>query len=154
MRRAGLVACFVLAGGAVQAGELYDGLFVTDPAICARAAETDLSDALFELDGLAIVPRRETLGPEFRCRHVAVAGSAAGAGEDLVVTAFCETLDRHYPDLMSISARSVKAAAARGDRPVGAVIEVVSTHAQAAIGDDHSTLYYRCDAPGPEAMGE
>ena len=132
--------------------DVYDAVFVSDAAVCEAAAATDLSNALFEYNASAIVPRHWKLAPEMSCSFDRVESEPSETGEQLYVWAHCQTIDAAYDDFLWIAARAPIDAATSKAGPFGSMIEVSSSHADETMGQATLWPYYRCDDLDPDTV--
>jgi hypothetical protein len=124
----------------------YQGLFVSDLAVCEHAARTNLSDALFEFNATAIIPYEGLTATEFYCEFTGVEREPAANGFELFATASCNALDDSYEDLFWIVPADAAAVAS------GAAISVNSKHFDEALETTSFRPFYRCDNLDPETL--
>ncbi|MDB5505781.1 MAG: hypothetical protein JWR75_419 [Devosia sp.] len=153
-------ATLLLLGiGPALADDVYDAVYVSDPAVCERAGEADMNAVLYDLAATAIEPRRGFyVAGEMMCTLVDQTthmSPIASTEDDLEIfaTARCNAYDIDFRDQVIITPVSQHINASNGD--TDAVIpdqmEVISMRADLggegqATTDGYAGIYTRCDA--------
>lgn len=111
-------AIVMLMTGAAVAADQYDAVYVSDPAVCERAGEEDMTGVLFELGAAAVAPRVGIWMGEMSCllNDVRMNPSNWGAVEEVYATARCDGPYVAFIDPVAISSDTGNINLAWGDR--------------------------------------
>ncbi|WP_375450875.1 hypothetical protein [uncultured Devosia sp.] len=153
-----LVTAICLVGvGSATAADVFDAIYVLDPAACERAGEADFANVLFELQASVVAPRTGIwVGGELACTLVdfrEYPSPIAETSEDveLYASARCHGYDLDFLDTVVLTAVSQQINMANGD--TGEVpedkMQIISMRADIggeAITDGYAGIYTRCDA--------
>lgn len=160
MRMALATAMALLATASVAAEDIYDAVFVSDPAVCERAGEADFAQVLFELQATVLIPRHGIWsGGELVCttRNFDTGLSPLADGPDdieLYATARCHAYDLDFIDQIVVSGFAQQVNAENGDdgidHPPGEKVQLYSMRADLRAPDvpdydKYAGIYTRCD---------
>ena len=160
MRTALATAILLLAAGSVAADDIYDAVFVSDPAACERAGEADFGQVLFDLQATVLIPRHGIWsGGELVCtmRNIETDLSPIAdtpADIELYATARCHGYDLDFIDQVVVSGFAQGINAANGDdgidHPAGEKVQLYSMRADLRAPDvpdydKYAGIYSRCD---------
>lgn len=152
-------AIMLVSIGSATAADLYDAVYVSDPAVCAKAGDPDLRKVLFDLQATAVVPRIGFwVGGEMDCTLVDATEHPSPIADkptdvEIYATARCYGADLDFRDSVVVTAVSQGINGSNGD--TGQVpedkVEVMSMRAD--LGgetvrelDGYAGIYTRCAA--------
>jgi hypothetical protein len=158
-------AAMLMSIGSASAAEVYDSVYVTDMAVCARAGEADIGKVLFDLQAAAVVPHKGIwVGGEMTCTLVdqtehpsPIADTPADV--EIYATARCNAADLDFRDQVIITSVSQAINQDNGDteETPPAKVEVMSMRSD--LGgesireqDGYAGIYTLCEAIKPEAL--
>ena len=152
--RVSLVTCLMLASaGSAMATDVYDAVYVSDPAVCERTNE-DMREVLFDLQAAAISPRVGIWMGELGCKLHDVRMNASNWGtEEVYATARCDGPYLAFIDTVVVTSDSSNINLAWGDREgtPPAMVEVLSlkhgdsTDAQERDPQSYAGVYTLCE---------
>lgn len=159
------VTC-LLGTGAALAADAYDAVYVSDPAVCARAGESNLNTVLFDLQASAVSPRKAIwVAGEMECTLVDVRTTPSAmhwdpADTEILASARCYAPYQDYLDQLVITNTSQNINQSNGDseEQPPAKVEIISMRADlggeaVAKADGYAGIYTLCEALTPEAFG-
>ena len=151
----GLATIVMLASvGSATAADVYDSVYVTDPAVCERAGgDEEIGQILFELQASAVAPRVGIRMGELTCKLNDLRMNAGTWGTDEVnATARCDGPYLAFLDQVAITSDSGNINLTWGDQEgtPPAMVEIISmkhgdsTDAQ-RDKDSYAGVYTLCD---------
>lgn len=162
-----LVMLIGLAGtGAALAADAYDAVYVSNPSVCDRAGEANMSTVLFDLQAAAVSPRQAIwVGGEMECtladvRTVPSAMHWDPADTEILASARCYAPYEDYLDPVVITnvSQNINLSNGDSDAPMPAKVEIISMRADLggealAKADGYDGVYTLCEALKPEDFG-
>jgi hypothetical protein len=159
-----LATCMMLACvGSALAADVYDNVYVSNPAVCERAGEADMNVVLFELQAAAVSPRQAIwVGGEMTCSLVDVRTMPSAMHWDpkdteIMASARCYAPYQDYLDQLVITNVSQNINLHYGDteEPVPPTVEIISMRADLggeamAAADGYDGIYTLCERLTPE----
>ena len=156
----GLAAAIMLVSvGSATAADLYDAVYVSDAAVCAKAGDPDMGKVLFDLQATAVVPRVGFwVRGEMTCTLMDPTEHPSPIAEtpadvEIYATARCNAAEVDFRDSVIVTAVSQGINLDNGDtgETPPAKVEVMSMRAD--IGgeaireqDGYAGIYTVCDA--------
>jgi len=144
--------------GSAMAADAYDALYVSDPAVCARAGEADMNLVLFELQAAAVSPRRAIfVGGEMSCDLVDVRTMPSAmhwdpADTEILASARCYAPYEDYLDHLVITnvSQNINLHYGDADQPIPPTVEIISMRADLggedlAAADGYDGIYTLCE---------
>ena len=133
-----VAAISLFSVASAMAEEVYDHIYVSDPAVCERAGEEDMSAVLFELSAAAVSPREGIwVGGEMTCTLADVSTNMSPIGwesedgevlatarclgpyldfrDELVLTTSSQGINLHYGDTGETPPLSLEIMSMRAD---------------------------------------
>lgn len=155
MKKFGIAAALMLVSVGAAMADQYDAVYVTDPAVCERAGEEDMTQVLFDLKAAAVAPRTGIWMGELSCKLVDVHMNESnwGGTEEVYAAARCDGPYLAFLDNVVISSDSGNINLAWGDRDgtPPAMVEILSMkHGDSTDGgrdpESYAGVYTECDA--------
>ena len=141
--------------GSATAQDVYDAVFVSDPAVCERAGEADMGKVLFDLQAKAVAPRSGIwVGGELACKLLDLRTHPSSWDvEEIYATARCTGPYIDFIDSVVVTSDSQNINRTVGDTGIEppAMVEVMSLRQGANTdaapdADGYAGVYTICDA--------
>jgi hypothetical protein len=147
------VTMMLASVGTAIAADAYDAVYVSDPAVCERADEPDMSAVLFELQAAAVSPRVGIWLGELDCKLVDQRLHQSNWGTDEVyATARCDGPYLAFIDNVVVTSNSGNINLAWGDREGTPpdMVEIISMrHGDSTDAErdpeDYAGVYTKCE---------
>jgi hypothetical protein len=158
MKQFGVAAALMLLSVGTAMADQYDAVYVSDPAVCARAGEGSMGQALFDLHAAAVSPRVGIWMGELACSMVDAHSNVSTTGTDeIYAIARCEGPYLTFIDTVLVTSDSSNINLAWGDQEgtPPAMVEVISMkHGDSTDAErdpeSYAGVYTKCDALTPE----
>ena len=152
-------AMLLMSVGSAMAADAYDAVYVSNPAVCERAGEADMTAVLFDLQATAVAPRSAMwVQGEMTCTlvnqttHLSPIADT-DADVEIFATGRCYGAYVDFADQLVLTTVSQNINLANGDTGEAQPerLEIMSMRADLG-GDDRKTtdgyagLYTKCDA--------
>lgn len=150
-------AIMLLSVGSATAADLYDAVYVSDPAVCAKAGDPDMGKVLFDLHATAVAPRVGFwVGGEMTCTMVDASEHPSPIADkptdvEIYATARCYAADLDFRDSVIVTAVSQGINGSNGDTGLVPEDKVEVMSMRADVGgetmreqDGYAGIYTRC----------
>ena len=158
-------AVILLGTTSAFAQDVYDTVYVSDPAVCDRAGESDLNSVLFQLQASAVSPRQAIwVRGEMTCKLVDVRTSPSAMGwepedTEVLATARCYGAYEDYMDQLVLTnvSQNINLHYGDTDKPIPPSLEIISMRAdiggtEVETSDGYAGIYTACPALNADAF--